>query len=303
MLAQHRLGVELHPGEGRPAQRVHVAVCRRPGRPRTGPYAVSSQSPVGHARRTSSRSRPVAGRPKRSIVALHALVRRVPAVQRQPEQRREDLVAQADGQHRAARRRAGPSISARIVGHLRVAGRRGSPGPGTDHHQVEPSPVPPTCHGASAASRAGRAPRSWWASIAGEGVLAVDDQRPCGRRAPGHGWAVPGSRASSQNRASVALRARQGRAAPPGSSANLLGRSAVGPAGARTAQARPGPRRPSCGSRRPRRRPSSAVPASRRPAPAAVPSGSRSRRCGSGSARPASAGRSSSRPISASTPP
>ena len=198
VLAEHRLRVELHAGEARAAQRVHRAVGRVAGQL---DRAVRG-CPASSASATRGEGGVEADPPRRAEqvdLALQPLVGRVPAVQPQPEQPGEQLVAEADREQRRARvEQAGRAARRRaaIFGSS-TAGRVARPG--ADHHQV----------GAAGAGRASpRQPRDTAQAErpelvgehAGEGVLAVDDQRAAGRPAPAPP-ARPGGAASSQNRA------------------------------------------------------------------------------------------------------
>ena len=190
---------------------------------------------------------------------------RVPAVQPQPEQPGEQLVAEADREQRR-----GPSPSRRGQqrpqrGHLRVVGRRRVARSGAGDHQVGGARRRARCPGGDPVTAQAERPELV-GEHAGEGVLGVDDQRrPPGQRR--HGERVRAARASSQNRARCALRAASA-PVPPGRRRAGRPAAAAAPAPA-PGRARRGPRRPWRASRPPRRPAWSAGPAWRRPAPAA----------------------------------
>ena len=160
--AEHRLRVELHPGEARPAQRVHRPVRRVPGqlhRPVRGGHPVG----VGASGEAGVEADP-AGRPEHVTSRCSPWYGAVPPVQRQPEQPGRAAGARGRPPAWAGRRPAGPASSARSAAIFGVGPIARVTRPGTDHHQVVP-----VDRAGLAASRGGRPRRpsapSWWASI------------------------------------------------------------------------------------------------------------------------------------------
>ena len=239
--------MELHAREAR--CRAARAPRRRPGRGPARPARTGCRA--GRRRRRAVKrgveAHPPGGRTGRSR-AGHALVGRVPAVQRQPEQPGQHLVAEADREQRPPAGEPRRSAAPRSARHLRVVRRRaGRPGRGRPPPGRSGRGRPGRVHGRHA-STASPSARSWWASMPVNVSSRVDDQRAAAAPA---GSAPAGARSSSQNRA----RSGCGRPARPRTAGS------VSSAGRRTARrrrpaagrARPGRRRPWRASRPPRR--------------------------------------------------